>query len=216
MSDLPTLLPENRSALEVTLERATGGVGRIDPVFAWLWDPDRIPASLLSYLAWALSVDVWDSRWPEPIKREAIRNAIAIHRIKGTRKAVELAVQSVGGRAQITEWWEDGSAPHTFTVTALAAAQFEDDDSPLLNPGFYSRMIAAVTAAKPVREHFEMRVGASYQLEGGLAASTSSVAVTRRHAPIDAGRPTRALVAGLAAHLGAVAVLRASLTGEHT
>jgi hypothetical protein len=50
-----------------------------------LWDPFRCHIDDLPYLAWSFSVDLWDTHWTEAKKRSVVANAIAHHRIKGTK-----------------------------------------------------------------------------------------------------------------------------------
>lgn len=50
-----------------------------------LWDPYRCHIDDLPYLAWSFSADIWNPNWPEAKKRSVIANAIAHHRIKGTK-----------------------------------------------------------------------------------------------------------------------------------
>jgi phage tail-like protein len=54
-----------------------------------LWNPWTCPENLLPYLAWALSVDLWDSEWPITKRRSVIANAIKHHRLKGTLAGIE-------------------------------------------------------------------------------------------------------------------------------
>lgn len=95
---MPTsLLPPNATALERAASLTAGA--RLDAIparIASLWSADTCPESLLPYLAWALSVDEWDSKWGIDRKRDAVRNARRIHQQKGTRSAVRLALASVG------------------------------------------------------------------------------------------------------------------------
>lgn len=49
-----------------------------------LWNPWRCPERFLPYLAWTLSVDLWESAWPETKRRSVIANAIRHHAMKGT------------------------------------------------------------------------------------------------------------------------------------
>ncbi|MBJ6889264.1 phage tail protein I, partial [Vibrio cholerae] len=60
-----------------------------------LWDPYSCPLSLLPWLAWALSVDEWDDRWPEHIKRQVVQDSFDVHRFKGTPYAVQKALDSL-------------------------------------------------------------------------------------------------------------------------
>jgi len=54
-----------------------------------LWNPWTCPENLLPYLAWALSVDLWDPKWPITKRRSVIANAVKHHRLKGTLKGIE-------------------------------------------------------------------------------------------------------------------------------
>jgi phage tail P2-like protein len=64
--------------------------------------PDRTAA--LARLG--LSLDNWSTDWPESIKRERVRKAIAIARRKGTAQSVRTVVASFGGSVAIREWWQ--------------------------------------------------------------------------------------------------------------
>jgi phage tail P2-like protein len=95
-------------------------------------------------------VDVWNPSWSVSIKRGVIANSISNHQLKGTRKAVQDAIESMGAGAVLTEWWETtpSGSPHTFDVLLSTGAQGATD------PGFQDDLQAAITAAKPLRSHF--------------------------------------------------------------
>ena len=93
MSDL---LPPNRTPLEAALDRTTSRLGDVPVPIKDLWSPNRCPVALLPWLAWALSVDEWDSDWPEARKREAIAASIEFHRYKGTVWSVREALRRIG------------------------------------------------------------------------------------------------------------------------
>ncbi|STG54071.1 putative tail protein I (gpi) [Escherichia coli] len=80
------------------------------------WSPDRCPAHLLPYLAWACSVDSWDRNWPEETRRQVIRDAWMIHRHKGTISALRRIVEPLGYLIRVSEWWEFDGSPGTFTI----------------------------------------------------------------------------------------------------
>lgn len=61
-----------------------------------VWNPDTCPLDLLPYLAWGLSVDLWDDRWTETTKRQACRKALILHRLKTTPAGVRAHVAQVG------------------------------------------------------------------------------------------------------------------------
>jgi phage tail P2-like protein len=60
----------------------------------------------LPWLAWALSVDTWDSDWPESTKRSLIANSVQIHKTKGTVSAIERVMDALGVTAELREWFE--------------------------------------------------------------------------------------------------------------
>ena len=98
---MSSLLPPNASASERALDEATSRVGAVPVAIADLWNPQTCPATALPWLAWALSVDVWDSAWSESVKRSVIAKSIEIHRHKGTVWAVREALRA-GGYADAT------------------------------------------------------------------------------------------------------------------
>lgn len=84
-TDYPHLLPPN----SVSLERAIAGpMGRLDhavdvPIDTLL-DAWNCPAAYLPWLAWHLSLDLWDWEWDEFKRRSVIDKAIILARSKGT------------------------------------------------------------------------------------------------------------------------------------
>lgn len=111
------LLPPNATPLQVAL---SGSDHRMLSLPTWViracWDPDGCPVHLLPYLAQAWSVDEWDPAWSETQKREAIRMSPAIHRLKGTRGAIERAIEALGFGATVKEWFEYGGQPYRFRI----------------------------------------------------------------------------------------------------
>ena len=62
------------------------------------------PAALLPWLAWGLSVDDWDSSWPEPVKRAVIAASADVHRHKGSVWSIRRMLALAGyGDAEIIE-----------------------------------------------------------------------------------------------------------------
>lgn len=103
MSD-PSLMPSNSTRLERTLEQMINKAFNIDVPIGDLWDPDNCPAHALRFLAWAMSVDFWDDAWEEKIKRQTIRDSIAVHRWKGTMISIQRALGAASyGQAIVTE-----------------------------------------------------------------------------------------------------------------
>jgi phage tail P2-like protein len=98
MSDL---LPPNATRQERALSLATA---RAVPMpIRSLWSPQSCPEGVLPWLAWALSVDEWDSTWPVDRKRQSIAESIEVHRRKGTIGALRRALEQLGYEVEIDE-----------------------------------------------------------------------------------------------------------------
>jgi hypothetical protein len=94
---VPSLLPSNRTPWELALSN-TSGARRLLPtsLVASLWNVDTCPARLLGWMAQQFSLDVWDEAWPETEKRETIRKALLLHRLKTTAAGIKQHVALTG------------------------------------------------------------------------------------------------------------------------
>lgn len=113
-----TLLPSNATPLERQAALALAQLQRVPIPLRDLVNPDRCPVALLPYLAWAFSVDRWDSRWPEAAKRSAIRSSFFIHSRKGTIGALRRVVEPLGYLIEVLEWFQTvpEGVPGTFAL----------------------------------------------------------------------------------------------------
>lgn len=95
----PSLLPSNRSEWATAISE-TGAARYPLPaeLVASVWSPATCPAHILPYLAWALSVDLWDEAWPEVKKREVCRRALDLHRLKTTPAGIKQHVEIAGSK----------------------------------------------------------------------------------------------------------------------
>jgi len=177
-----SLLPPNATPLERALEAATARLSDVPVPLRALVDPDRCPAPLLPYLAWALSIDTWDPDWPDGVKRARVRSAIAIQRRKGTAASVRAVVASFGGAMALREWWQMSPAgqPHTFSVvlsldgivTTEATAAYAD------------AVIAEIARTKPARSAFTF--SQAITAEGSLGPVGAVRAATFARISLDA------------------------------
>jgi len=89
-----SLLPWNSSVMERAIEAAA----RLDlPVpIADLIDPDTCPEFMLPWLAWEMHVDGFDDIPTVQGKRAAIRMSLALHKKKGTKWAIQRALETYG------------------------------------------------------------------------------------------------------------------------
>ena len=131
-------------------------------------DPATCPAPLLPWLAWSLSVDVWDDGWSDATKRAVIAASPAVHRRKGLRAAVVDALTPLGIETSILEWWQ--SSPEgrrgTFRVTLHLAGP-----SPRLPTGLLEAARSAVRRAKPKSRVFDLALSAKFSSGVSVAAA---------------------------------------------
>lgn len=110
---IPDLLPPNATAQERALSLATARAGTVPMHIGKVWNPQTCPAGILPWLAWALSVDDWQSNWTEQQKRDAIAASVQVHRVKGTIGAVRRALQALGYEVLVDE---NTGTPYTFRL----------------------------------------------------------------------------------------------------
>lgn len=149
------LLPSGSTQLEVAAAEALSQIGGLPVPLRQLWNPDTCPLPLLPYLAWAFSVDRWDEKWSEPVKRAAVRAAWFIHKHKGTTGALRRVVEPLGYLIRITEWWQTQDIPGTFRL-----------DVGVLETGIteemYQELERLIADAKPCSRHL---IGLSINLD---------------------------------------------------
>ncbi|MBC2659692.1 phage tail protein I [Pseudomonas sp. MSSRFD41] len=156
------LLPSNATALERQAALALAQIQRVPIPLRQLWNPDTCPVELLPYLAWAFSVDRWDSKWPEAAKRSAIRSSHYIHSRKGTIGALRRVVEPLGYLIEVLEWWQTvpEGVPGTFAIKigVLETGITEE---------MYQELTWLVDDARPVTRHLT-GMAISLETTGGV------------------------------------------------
>lgn len=94
----PHLLPPDASVFEIALDRCEARTLDIPVPLRDLWRPETCPAHLLPFLAWGLSVDLWEDDWPEGRKRRICSEALKLHRLKGTLDGVKRLLVYIDAR----------------------------------------------------------------------------------------------------------------------
>jgi len=72
--------------------------------------------SLLDLLAWQFHIEGYGLAKTVEEKRNLVKNAIELHRYKGTRYAVEKVLSSLSLNGEVKEWFEYGGEPYRFKV----------------------------------------------------------------------------------------------------
>ncbi|MEK0158690.1 phage tail protein I [Pseudoalteromonas piscicida] len=173
------LLPRTSTKHEKALEQASARVNDVPVQIGDLWSAERCPEHLLPWLAHALSVDEWDSTWPEAIKRRVIAQSIPTHRIKGTAGAVKSALAALNAHIELEEWWQYGGVPHTAKLIALVRNNLNQTGDSLLTPELQAQLWRIVATMKPTRSHIDFNVGVQMDQPMSIASATTSCNVQR-------------------------------------
>ncbi|MGR3893569.1 phage tail protein I [Pseudomonas sp. 1176_21] len=143
---MQSLLPLNSTPLERAVEAAS--VEDLQIALRTLYNPDTCPAHLLYQLAWAWSVDRWDEKWSEAVKRSVIRSAFYIHARKGTIGALRRVVEPFGYLIEVVEWFQTvpEGVPGTFALKVGVSDEGISEET-------YRELSALIDDARPVSRH---------------------------------------------------------------
>lgn len=147
MSDL---LPYNATDQERALAETTARISDVPVIVREVWNPDTCPSNVLPWLAWAFSVDDWDTNWSDAQKRQVIKQSVYSQRIKGTIGAVTRQLAALGYEIQILEWFQQSpqGTPYTFDVY-ITANQY-----PLTQDDF-QKILQVINTNKNLRSHLD-------------------------------------------------------------
>ncbi|WDE04688.1 phage tail protein I [Thalassomonas viridans] len=190
MDNPSSLLPANSTSQERALEGAVSRGTSLELAIAQQWRPDTCPTSLLPWLAWSLSLDDWDEAWSEQTKRNMIKQAAAVHKVKGTVGSVKRALAALGVSLEFIEWFEQdvdltlapihSTTPHTFVFIAWVNAQAYSSNAVVLDQALYDAIYRVTNKVKPARSHFDFLVGAKINGAIRLASASSGWLQSRR------------------------------------
>lgn len=175
-----SLLPVGSSSLEHAVEASTARVVDFEMPLSSLWNPNTLPENGLPWLAWALSVDDWQSHWPESVKRDVVAASPGIHRMKGTAGAVRRALKNLGASVELKEWWQTGGEPYTAEMVAYAGVNLDPQNNTLLTPKMQQQLFDAVMRTKPARSQIDFKIGVAMTEEVSLASAVTSVCFHRQ------------------------------------
>lgn len=155
---------------------------------------DNLSEEVLNVLAKDLKVDWYNTGYDIETKRSVIKNAVKVHKYKGTPYAVQTAVNSVLPGTSIMEWPEYGGQPYKFKIDLEAGKK-----------GFNSEQVNTILRQvdfyKNKRSHLDA-VNANITSNAGIYnAAMPSAGVTIEIEPYTVGSYTalaaQASVAGL-------------------
>ena len=169
-----SLLPINASQLLKDLESSSLKATSLEALNRYVTNPDLAPDNILPWLAFSVSVDDWSDNWPKVIKREMIKNSISLHQIKGTKRAIQKALEIIGVAGEIVEWWElnPRMTPHSFNITAYLNDNINEYADVIIGLDTQKKLINLIENVKPARSHFNFKLGARFESQISYGVSS--------------------------------------------
>lgn len=150
LATLPSALREDPSAAalaEVTSALLARRPKEIDRLRVYP-DIDRLDGPLLDILAYDFKVDWWSADYTLAEKRQTLKDSWRVHKLLGTKAAVETALSAIYPGAKVEEWFEYDGRPYHFRVhVKILDAEYD--------PKKHKRVIQRVMWYKNLRSHME-------------------------------------------------------------
>lgn len=93
-------------------------------------------------------MDWWDADYTLEEKRRTLKDSWRVHRMLGTKAAVELAISAIFPEVRVSEWFEYGGDPYHFRLSIDVSKEDTDSDR-------YQRVLERVNFYKNLRSHLD-------------------------------------------------------------
>lgn len=95
-----SILPPNRTPFEEAFDLTGARIADLPLNVQKLVRPWEVPSSHLAWLAWGLSVDLWDKAWPSDKTRSLTARSLPMHAAKGTQASIAEHIKIMGAEAR--------------------------------------------------------------------------------------------------------------------
>ena len=165
---------------------------------------DTLDEPLLDILAHDFKVDWWDPEYSLEEKRRTLKDSWRVHRLLGTRAAVETAISAIYPHTQVLEWFEYGGEPYHFRLDINITNDSIDSEK-------QRRVLERLNYYKSLRSHND---GVTYFVEAqpAIAKAVSTVAALQESAHVPLTLPVPIIKPVAVARVGAVTGLWESAT----
>lgn len=110
---------------------------------------NQLPEDLLDILAYDFKVDWWDPDYTLEEKRRTLADSWRVHKMLGTKAAVETAIRAIYPKTEVQEWFEyEGGEPYHFKLSIDLTDTFGDETRPW-------RVLERVNFYKSLRSHVD-------------------------------------------------------------
>lgn len=147
---LPPALSKDKSVMalaEVDAEALAARPAEIDKARV-IANIDGLDEAVLDILARDFKVDWWDPEYSIEEKRRTLKGSWRVHKILGTKAAVETAISAIYPGTKVQEWWEYGGEPFYFRLFLNAGNLRPDTEK-------YRRVLERVNYYKSLRSHLD-------------------------------------------------------------
>lgn len=107
---------------------------------------DALDEAVLDLLARDFKVDWWDPDYTLEEKRRTLKDSWRVHKLLGTKAAVETAISAIYPETKIYEWWEYDGEPYHFRL--MINANYEN-----VAPEKHQRVLERMRYYKNLRSH---------------------------------------------------------------
>lgn len=177
------LLPPGSTALERRFDQVSAFLLDLPVDIRDLWSPWDCPLSHLPWLAWGLSVDIWDANWPEWVKRAAVADAITFHQHKGTAASLRTVLDRFDPLIRIVEWFDDRATLDPFTFRL--ELPLGDESNVVYDEALIAQILRDIAMVKPVRSHMLAVQRLSVSAQAWLVSAASIGGYQRLDAAAD-------------------------------
>ena len=127
---------------------------------------DRLDERLLDILAYDFKVDWWDADYSLEEKRRTLKDSWRVHKMLGTKAAVETAIRAIYPRTTVQEWFEYGGEPYHFRLNINVSNETIASEK-------QRRVLERVNFYKSLRSHND---GVTYFMQAAEARAVSCAA----------------------------------------
>jgi len=139
---------------------------------------DSQPEEVLDWLAWQFHVEGYDLAKTVEEKRNFVKNAIELHRYKGTKYAVKKVLSTLNLGGEVKEWFEYGGEPYRFKLDLFFEELIKHGIT--LTPEVQDKLIELINNYKNERSHLEeLRFNVFFENEQKIAASSKLSTFTK-------------------------------------
>lgn len=118
LSSLPAVLRDDKkmyALANATAKALSASVKEVDSLRIYS-RINQLPEALLDILAHDFKVDWWDGDYSLEEKRQTLKDSWRVHRMLGTKAAVETALSSIYPGTKVSEWFEYDGEPYHFRL----------------------------------------------------------------------------------------------------